>query len=221
MNFFFLPFAFLPSLIWLSYYLRKDVRPEPKIKVLKIFIFGFFVAFLAAFFEVLILEFFGLFQLPFSEFLKLFLAVALVEEFFKFLVIFFFVFGDPEFDEKIDSMVYMIICALGFAAAENLLIFLRIFSPFEAFGISILRFFGATFLHALCSAILGYFLAIYYFINRKKMEILKGIFLATFFHGLYNFSIVSIKESWHFIFPAFLILSLAALVSILFQRLQQ
>ena len=33
-------FGVLPSLTWLSYYLRKDVHPEPKKMVLKIFLWG-------------------------------------------------------------------------------------------------------------------------------------------------------------------------------------
>jgi RsiW-degrading membrane proteinase PrsW (M82 family) len=143
-------FGLAPSIIWLSYYLRKDIHPEPKMMVLKIFFYGMLITVPVLFLEIGLLKSFdalssllsvpyspseisGLFReklLEISELsypsLLIFLfysiiGVALVEEIFKYLVVRFKVLNHPEFDEPVDAMIYMIVAGLGFAALENIL----------------------------------------------------------------------------------------------------
>lgn len=219
----------LPSLIWLTFYLQEDERPEPKGMVLKTFLLGGLFTLPTIFYELLfeeILLIIGPKQSFEFDFWK-YLIIALVEEIFKFLVLFFFIFGHREFDELPDGMIYAIIAGLGFAGVENILYVIR-FPIFQAIQISILRFLGAVFLHALCGGILGYFLAIFYFQERKIKHLLLGLFLATMLHFLYNFSIISIdllKEKNLAILPFFFLFLLlffsAWFVSIFFQRLKK
>jgi len=120
-------FAFLPSLIWLVFFLRKDAHPESKKMILKIFLYGVLVALPALFIEKGALQFIRDYIPENSTlflFLKIFVGVALIEEFMKYLVFKIKVSPSPEFDEPIDAMIYMIIIALGFAAFENFLILL-------------------------------------------------------------------------------------------------
>jgi len=65
------------------------------------------------------------------------------------------------FDEPTDAMIYCIIAALGFASVENLMILFKISFPDfgQAIGIMGFRFLGATLLHTLASAMVGYWLA--------------------------------------------------------------
>jgi len=123
-------FGILPSLFWLIFYLREDVNPEPKKLIIGAFILGSLSTLPSLFFEILLIHALSFFQLSQNlfNFLKFFLGVALVEEFFKFFVVFIFLFDHPEFNEPVDGMIYMITSALGFAAAENLLIALSITS---------------------------------------------------------------------------------------------
>ena len=144
---------------------------------------------------------------PFAIFIFLvyqFLLVALVEELSKYLIVKEKVVNDPEFDEPVDTMLYMIIIALGFAALENILYLLPtrkllFFSEIlrMTVAISFLRFIGATFLHALCSGTLGYFLALSFFETKKRSKlILKGVIMATVLHALYNISIIGVETSY-------------------------
>jgi len=217
-------FGVLPSIIWLFYYLRKDVHPEPKRLVLKIFLWGMLAAFPALLIEIgaknLIIK------LDFSLLSKIFywfLAVALVEEFLKYLVVRDKILKDPEFDEPVDAMIYMLISGLGFAALENVLIFLYQKSLFLSFGetliLLIFRFFSATFLHALCSALVGYFLALRFF--KKQGSIVFGLAISTLLHGLYNFSIMETEGNLRIVIPIIILISLAFLVSLAFKRLQK
>ena len=48
---FYIILGILPSLIWLAFYLKKDVHPEPKSEVLKIFFYGALVTIPAFFLE--------------------------------------------------------------------------------------------------------------------------------------------------------------------------
>ena len=216
-------FGFLPSILWLSFYLREDVKPEPKKLILIVFTLGFISTLPALFFEYLALHFISIFNLSENifNFLKFFFAVALIEEFFKFFVVAIFIFDNPEFEETVDGMIYMITSGLGFAAAENLLISLKIVSLPEVLEVSILRFLGATFVHALSCGIFGYFLARYYFKTKRKIQLLFGLISATILHGIYNFSIISIKMTWQIIFPVFILLFSFVLVSFLFKRLRE
>jgi len=149
--------------------------------------------------------------------------VALVEEFLKFLVVKEKVLRNPEFDEPIDAMIYMIISALGFAAGENILILVplkyTLFS--EIFGVSLLRFLGATFLHALCAAIIGFFIGLSFFEEKRRGKLIFfGLTLAILLHGFYNFSIMKGEGSLKLLVPLLLLLIAAIFVSFGFKKLK-
>jgi RsiW-degrading membrane proteinase PrsW (M82 family) len=154
-----------------------------------------------------------------------FLGVALVEEIFKYLVVRGKALKSSEMDEPLDIMLYMIIAGLGFAALENILILFPLGSPLRLLEISVLfglRFVGATFLHALCSGLVGYFLAISFRNAKNRVKLtLSGLAIATALHGLFNFSIITIEGPWKFIIPAIILISLAFAVSLGFQKLKK
>lgn len=222
-------FALSPSIIWLLFFLRKDAHPESNPMVLKIFFYGMLAALPAVFIEF---GFFGTIgALPISpplliSLLNIFVGVAFVEEFLKYLVVRGKVLNSPELDEPLDVMLYMIISALGFAAVENLLIFL---SPDtfnlelgETLFLAAFRFISATFLHALASATFGFFIALSFYETKKQNLFLGiGLFLAVILHGLYNFSIMEIVGPLRILLPTIIILTLALFVSLGFKKLQR
>lgn len=216
----------LPSILWLQFYLRRDVKPEPKLMILKIFFYGILSTLPAIFLETAFFE--GVKRFNFSDFtalaLNIFLGVALIEELLKFLVVKVRVLNDPEFDEPVDAMIYMIIAALGFAAGENLLVLFPLKSAFwmEIFEISFWRFLGATFLHALCAAIIGFFIGLSFFEKEKRVRLMfVGLTLATLLHGFYNFSIMKLEEGLNLLIPFILLIISAIFVSFGFKRLKK
>lgn len=233
----------LPSILWLQFYLRKDVKPEPRNMIIKIFFYGMLCTVPAIFLEIAFyqqVESSGWFSPPVAFVLNTFLGVAFIEEILKFFVIRLKVLNNPEFDEPIDAMIYMIIAALGFAAAENLLVVFSVGKQFSAeigflfpfmreqqlwqeiFQVSLLRFLGATFLHALASAMIGYFLGISFFKKQnKKILLTAGILSASTLHGLYNFSIIKVDNSLDVFIPFFLLLIAAVFVSVGFKNLKK
>ena len=215
-------FGILPSLTWLSYYLTKDMHPEPKKMILKIFLWGILIT-VPVFFVQLGLAFLlarANINPTISSIIYWFLIIALSEEFFKYLVIRMKIINSPDLDEPLDVMLYMVVAALGFAALENIL---YLFSPStqgtftaiidKTLLITFIRFIGATFLHTLCSAVVGYSLAISFCKEKKEyLTVAGGIFMAMLLHGAYDFSIMALTGYLQIVIPAIIILMLAFLV---------
>lgn len=191
----FIIFGLLPSIIWLLFFLRKDSHPEPKRQVIKIFLWGMLITLPAIFIEKGSFDVAKMLNLPYIFYI--FLGIAGTEEILKYSVVRYKVLNDPEFDEPLDAMLYMIIAALGFAAIENILIlFISPFNFLEMLFVSIFRFVGAVFLHTLCSGSLGYFLSLSFFDTKNRTKLfISGILMAILAHGFFNFSITKIEGS--------------------------
>lgn len=193
-------FALAPSIIWLLFFLRKDAHPESNKMVLRVFFYGI----LSAVFLWLILGIAKesleslslLLVIPWTV-LGSVVAAPILEETAKYLVVRLSVIHHWEFDEPVDAMLYMIIAALGFAAAENLLYLItegRLL--FESFLIILIRFVGPVFLHALVSGLIGYYLALSFFhLKNRTRLICQGLIMAMLLHGLFNLSIINIEGS--------------------------
>ena len=219
----------LPSVAWLLFFLRKDVHPEPNRMVIRIFLYGMLISLPAILIEWLFIG--GLEKLKlsflFGSILQWFIGVALIEEFLKYSVVRKKVLSSPELDEPSDLILYMIISALGFAALENILIFLRpeSFSTiYQSFLLSLTRFLGGTFLHALCSGMLGYFLVLsFFYLKKQKIIFFLGLVVVTALHGLYDFSIIlsSTERDLRFlIVPGLILFFLAIFVSLSFRKIK-
>ena len=112
----------LPSLIWLFYYLKNDLHPEPRSLIVKTFIMGALFAPIVALLQWLfVFASQYITTLP-SPNIAFFYWAAAVEEVIKLLAVRAAVLNNAEFDEPTDAMIYMITAALGFAAIENILV---------------------------------------------------------------------------------------------------
>lgn len=218
----------LPSLIWLAFYYREDCHPEPKQLLARTFLMGIIVAPLAIVLQLGFLKMsvpiHDLTESVLSKTPMFFLWAALVEELIKFFAVYILIMRRPEFDEPLDGMVYMITAALGFAAIENVLILFQILpdGAFMTLSTLILRFIGATLLHALASGIAGYFLGMAWIIKHHSKKILTvGLLIATFFHFGFNMIISTLDSPASALFyTTILLLFMALLISVLFDRLK-
>ena len=158
--------------------------------------------------------------------IKWFIIIALTEELLKYLVVKINISGSYVLDEPLDVMLYMVVAALGFTAVENIL---YLFSPIDnisfdviiktTLAVSFIRFIGATFLHTLCSATLGYFMALSFFKTEKRLKLtIIGIFISGATHGLYDFSIMTLKTPLNFVIPVIIITGLAMFVIFAFNK---
>lgn len=220
----------LPAAIWLAYFIKKDLRPEPKRLLLKIFFLGMMATLPALLIESsleknVLANFLSKNSLLYIA-INYFFIVALSEEILKFLAVKIGISHHPEFDEPIDGMIYLITAAMGFATMENLLTNagIALGQAANAFDHiifnTVMRFYGPTFLHALCSAIVGYFFAMSFF-KKKKFYTFFGLCLAILLHGLFNYLII-LNEIFS-LFSAFILLAIMVFFvsKILFKRVKR
>ncbi len=218
--------GFSPSLIWLAYYLKKDSRPEPKYMISRVFFLGIVLAPLAVIaqwaFRDAVLSFNPGFQS--SSSVAFFLWAAFIEEAVKFLPIKFAVLHNPEFDEPVDGMIYMIAAALGFAAIENVLVLFQAIPSGAELALQTwaLRFVGATFLHAVSSAMVGYFLGLSWFYHKHSGKLIfAGIAVASVFHFLFNFTLLKGEGPDGFFYSTILLIIVAIVISFLFNKIKR
>jgi RsiW-degrading membrane proteinase PrsW (M82 family) len=218
----------LPSLIWLAYWIRKDAHPEPKTLITKTLLLGIMLSPLAIAGQLLFVQWLsrytGISMSVLSDSPWFYLWAAFVEEVVKYLAVYFIVLRSPDFDEPVDAMIYMLTAAMGFAAMENILVVNKVIGSGLAATIGIwgLRFAGATLLHALSSALLGYFIAMawFYFDHRKALFIM-GLTLATAFHWVFNMFISQMQQGTSLVFSSLLLMVMAFLISSLFDKIKE
>jgi RsiW-degrading membrane proteinase PrsW (M82 family) len=179
----------LPSFIWLFFWLREDrLHPEPRSLIAACFVGGMLAVGAAAFVEQYIAEIYHDPTIRYTLW-------AATEEILKFIVIAIIGLRSRFNDEPIDAMVYCIVVALGFAAIENTLFILDPLSGGEiARGIVTgnMRFMGATLLHIVSSATIGFCIGYFFYHGRvaKILAALVGIAGAIAIHTAFNLSII-------------------------------
>ena len=178
----------IPALFWLWFWLREDkARPEPKLLIASAFIAGMAVVPL-----VLPLQKYAIDRFQGNN---LIFVWVIIEEVLKYSAALIVVLWHKAVDEPIDTIIYMITIALGFAALENALF---IWNPLSngdyisTFLTGNFRFLGATLLHVLASGTVGAFMA-FAFYKRSIVKIAYatlGLFVAIMLHALFNFFIM-------------------------------
>jgi RsiW-degrading membrane proteinase PrsW (M82 family) len=205
----------LPALLWLWFWLKEDrLHPEPKLRVIMVFIAGMVSVFL-----VLPLEKFVFTASLSTVSVVTILLWASIEELSKYVVAYFTALKNKVVDEPIDAIIYMITAALGFSALENTLFLFNIidsglFSQGIITGNS--RFLGATLLHVACSAAIGVMIGLAYYKKplTKKIFLLTGIILSIILHTVFNLLIIKLQSDLFFVFAGVWVLIILLIVLI-------
>jgi len=178
--------AIAPVIIIIIYIYNKDkFEKEPKKFLFKNFLLGATASILITAIVGAIVSGF----LPVSDvksvyqmFIKAFFAVALVEEFSKYIIVRYYAQRNKEFNEPFDGIVYAVMVSMGFAALENVLYTFQ-----HGATTGIMRAFTAVPAHATFAILMGYFMGKAKFSNNRMKLNLMGLFAATLFHGAYDF----------------------------------
>jgi len=178
----------LPSIIWLIFWTREDRNPEPR-SLLAACFFGGMLTVIFALFGQKIIETMG-----YDKNVMLILWAAL-EEVLKFIVLITIALRSQSNDEPIDTAMYCITIALGFAALENILFTMSPFSQGNVVGGLIqgnMRFLGATLVHAISSACVGFTFGYMFYSNKvnKFLALIVGLIAGIAIHSAFNISII-------------------------------
>lgn len=187
-----------PGLALLSYfYLKDEYETEPLSLVLRMFLYGTFLVFPLMFIQyVLKVEH----MLP-NAFVEAFLSTSLLEEFFKWFVFYYAIYDHREFNEPYDGIVYGVSVSLGFATLENIL---YLFANGVEFAVT--RALLPVSSHALFGVIMGFYLgrAKFGLPKKEKNYIWLSFLLPFFFHGIYDYILLT-QERWIYYMLPFMI----------------
>ncbi|SHH65113.1 PrsW family intramembrane metalloprotease [Winogradskyella jejuensis] len=117
-----------------------------------------------------------------QQFIQAFFVVALSEEFSKYVIVKYFAQPKKEFNEPYDGIMYAVMVSMGFACTENIM---YVFNG--GTEVAILRAFTAVPAHATFGILMGYFMGKAKFSKNRFQLNMAGLFLATLFHGAYDF----------------------------------
>ncbi len=197
----------LPALVWLYFLLKEDERcPEPRPLILVAFLSGMLAVAFA-----LPLEHVSKLLMGGSD-LSVVIAWATVEETLKYAIVALTVLWRRAVDESVDLVIYMITAALGFAALENVLFFFQALTAHGFWGsdgalaTGNLRFVGASLLHIIASAAIGFALAFGFRAHRavRALYAAAGLILAIALHSAFNFLIIT-GDGSHTLFAFFIV----------------
>ena len=120
-------------------------------------------------------------------FMMVLIQIALIEEFFKFLVVRRYAYFQDEFKAPYDGIIYAVIASLGFALIENLMYVFN-YGAEEPMLTAVARMFSAIPAHGLMGVFMGYYIGKAKFdkINQDKL-IIKGFVAAVILHTLYDY----------------------------------
>ena len=125
-----------------------------------------------------------------------FVVAAGVEEACKIAVVYWIVWRRPEFDERLDGIVYASRAGLGFALVENVGYLLGQESLNGQMYVWLARAFLAVPGHAMWTGMIGYMAARRRF-DGKGLGLIGGYLLAVAFHGAYDCA-VFVQQPLHF-----------------------
>ncbi|WP_110927591.1 glutamic-type intramembrane protease PrsW [Bacillus massiliglaciei] len=183
-----------PGLALLSYfYLKDQYETEPISVVSKTFLYGVILVFPIMFVQY-VLETENVFQ---ADFARAFIWAALLEEFFKWFILIYYIYQHVAFDEPYDGIVYGAAASLGFATMENIL-YLIANGVGDAFGRALLPVSS----HALFGVIMGYYLGKAKFSSKNnKVYLFIALLLPVLLHGIYDYILMSFNFWQYWILP--------------------
>lgn len=185
-----LALAIAPGLaICLLMFVLDKYDPEPVGLLLKSFLLGMFCVALPLVFQLLA-SMYGFRETNNSLLDTAFFAygiVGLSEEFAKFLVLRFYAYPKNAFNEPLDGIVYAVMIGMGFATLENIA-----YVGQYGFSTGVARMFLSVPAHATFAILMGYYVGLAKFIPAERnMLLLKGLLIAIFFHGSFDFFLFS------------------------------
>lgn len=179
--------ALVPALLWLGFFYAQDrLEPEPKSYVAGVFVLG---ALLASAVGVPVVR--DLFQVQtwlgrslLVNLLGSILVVGFVQEFLKYAAVRYSVYLLPEFDERMDGVLYGTAAGLGYATMLNVQYVVQ--SGGVDLGMGVVRIVVVALAQASFGGITGYFLARAKFEDEPVWWMPLGLALAAILNGIFS-----------------------------------
>lgn len=211
-------FGTAPALLWLRFWMREDVKPEPRGLIALTFIAGMIAV-------ILVLPIQKWIQANFTDQKTLITLWAAAEELLKYIAVSVIAFRASGEREPVDFPIYLIAGALGFSALENALFIFHPLSVQDAsvtFLTSNLRFLGSTLLHATATGFIGLMMGLSFFSSKttRVISVILGFGIGISLHATFNFFIMQ-KDGENFL-QVFAFLWIVTIINMLvFEKLRR
>lgn len=191
--------AIAPGAALLIYfYLEDRYEPEPFRYVIKMFLVGVLIVL-----PTIVIQRGIILAFDYNDFWLAFFISGAIEEFMKWFFLYYMIFHHPVFDEPYDAIVYSAAVSLGFATLENIF---YIWSHSASFAALLTRGLLPVSGHALFAVTMGYYMGKAKFNEEaRKKHLTAAIAYPIFWHGLYDYILLSV-ESWVAVISVFMII---------------
>ena len=188
--------AIVPSAIWLYFFYRQDrLEPEPKTKLAAVFLLALLLT--DALGLRLINDWFRMSTWASAESVTSLLASILIVGFtwqaITYAAVRLVVYDTPEFDERMDGIVYGTVAGLGVATLLNLNYVIS--NGGVALGPGVIHVMTTALAQASFSGLLGYFMAEAKFEHKPVWWVPLGLFIAAVLNGLFSWLLSEISAN--------------------------
>ena len=179
--------AILPGVLLLAYILWTDRKnSEPWKLVVKGVVCGFISLGILRLFWRYMPDYFtwaGVQDTILEKIRRAFLYAAIPEEIAKLIMLWVVVSRNTFYNEPRDGIVYAVCVGLGFATLENV----GYVSGYENWGkVAFARAILSVPAHYLCAVLMGYYYAMYHFVERSTKNAVLMFFVPMMAHGIYD-----------------------------------
>lgn len=188
--------AIVPSALWIYYFYRQDrLEPEPKTRILAVFLLALVLQDFVG--RRVIDDWFGIARWASFDTLTSLLASILIVGFtwqaIAYAAVRLVVYATPEFDERMDGIVYGTVAGLGVATLANLRFVLD--NAGVALAPGVIQATTTALAQASFGGLMGYFMAQAKFEHRPAWWVPLGFTIAAVLNGLFSWLISEVSAS--------------------------
>lgn len=219
--------AVLPTIILGTFIYKNDkLEKEPTSLLASLLIAGVGSAFLTLTLSTILVklipffgsEYYTSFD-PMSLALYVFVGIALIEEFSKWVFIYSIAWKNKEFNHVYDAIVYCVFVSLGFATFENLLYVFSSESIASAFSVAFGRMIFSVPGHAFFGVLMGYYLGLAKLTSfngikdKSKKYLMLSMIIPTICHFLFDYLLMINLEYSFLLFIVFVVIMFSTALS--------
>ena len=130
---------------------------------------------------------------PLSLAVAVFIGIALIEEFSKWIFVYIIAWKNREFNHVYDAIVYCVFVSLGFATLENILYVFSAGNVADSLSIALNRMIFSVPGHTFFGVMMGYYLglakltSIHGFKDKSRTNLILSILIPTIAHGFFDY----------------------------------
>ena len=180
---------FLPIVGFIIWIYKKDKYDKENICVLlKYFILGILISFLAIIIEKFLLKE-TIFQGDTKLIYTSFIVAGVTEEVLKCMVLVLLAIKEKNYNEKLDGIIYSIFLSLGFATIENIL-YISYEKVYSIYEIALTRAVISIPAHIMFAITMGYYISKYKFEKnevKRRQNLILSFLIPILIHGTFDF----------------------------------